>query len=228
MLRRLLLFAIALGGVPAAALAFDSQAAMTALFRETEAGRAGAALSCGGAAAWGDPAEGLHAVAVPGDAETILVALMRADAEGRPMIVAGPARFEPLTIDPLWACSLEFTRLAPLGGRPLIALHVVNGYLSTGRSTNTRALHLLLRDGATLTPIFGSILDARHSEDAGRGRRSGWERRHVVVPVGARPGAMPDLEVRDARTRQVLGRHRWRDGGYQPPVFDRMGPLGPG
>lgn len=225
---RILLLALALLAATGAAHAFDGNAAADLLFGGTEEARRGATRGCSAVAPWGDPAGGLHTVAVPGDAETILVAIMRADTEGRPAIVAGPAQVTPITIDPLWACSLEFTRLAPLGGRPVIALHVENGYNSTARSTNTRSLHLLLRDGAALQPVFASLLDARHSDDAGRGRRSGWERRYVVVPIGARAGAMPDLEVRDARTRRVLNRHRWRDGGYQPPVFDRIGPLGPG
>ncbi|HYF08700.1 MAG TPA: hypothetical protein VD970_13835 [Acetobacteraceae bacterium] len=223
----MLLLLLVLAASPGTAQAFDDDAAIALLSGPTADGSRGARPACSHIADWGPPAEGLHAVVAAEAGGAVVVALMRAGEDGAPAIVAGPARFEPVTIDPLWACSFEVVALAPLGRRPLLALHVFNSYTSTARSSSTLALHLLVREGDALRPIFGSLLHAAHSETVGR-RRQGWERRYVVVPAPARPEAMPDLEVRDRRTRQVLSRHLWRDGSYQPPVFDRMGPLGPG
>jgi hypothetical protein len=49
-----------------------------------------------------------------------------------------------------------------------------------------------------------------------------------VVPVGGRPGGMPDLVVRDVRNDATVSRHRWTGEAHAPPVFDRTPPLGPG
>ena len=210
-----------------AARALDEAVAVRTLFADTEAGRRGASPACSGFGAWGPAAEGLSVVAVP-DEDGLRVALMHDGANGAAEIVAGPALLEPITIDPWWACRIDLDRLAPLGGRPVIALRIHNSYTSTGRSTSTEALHLLLRDGATLRPIFGSLLSAAHSEEGPRGRRTGWQRRWVVVPVGRGRDGMPELEVRDRRNNAVVSRHRWGGEGYAPPIFDRTPPLGPG
>ena len=227
-MRRRGLFVLPALMLPAgAARALDDAAATRALFGGTEDGRRGASMACSGVGAWGPEAEGLSVVVVPDDG-VLRIALMRDGTNGEPNVVAGPVAVEPITIDPLWSCLLDVDRLAPLAGRPVIAVRIRNAYTSTGRSTSTEALHLLLRDGTALRPIFGSLIAAAHSEDTGRGRRSSWQRRWVVVPVGRGRDDMPDLEVRDRRNNAAVSRHRWDGTGYQPPVFDRTPPLGPG
>lgn len=72
------------------------------------------------------------------------------------------------------------------------------------------------------------MIAARHSEDVGRGRRAGWQRRYRVDPQPAAAGAMPEILVRDARSGRVVSRHRWRGDAYHPAIFDRLGPIGPG
>ncbi|MBW6397345.1 hypothetical protein KPL78_05755 [Roseomonas sp. HJA6] len=210
-----------------AAQALEQAAATRALFAGTEDGRRGVSMACSGFGAWGPEADGLSVVVVPDD-DDLRIALMRSGADGAPEIVAGPVSIEPITIDPLWSCLLDVDRLAPVGERPVIAVRIRNSYTSTGRSTSTEALHLLLRDGTTLRPIFGGLLSAAHSEAGPRGRRTSWQRRWVVVTAGRGRGGMPDLEVRDRRNNAVVSRHRWGGEGYVPPVFDRTPPLGPG
>ncbi|WP_198372804.1 hypothetical protein [Roseomonas rosulenta] len=210
-----------------AARALEEAAAVRALLADTENARTGGSPACAGFGAWGQAAQGLFVVAVPED-EGLRVALMDDGADGSPRIVAGPVQIEPITIDPWWTCLIDVDRLAPLGGRPVIALRIRNSYLSTGRSTSTEALHLLVQDGTTLRPIFASLLAAAHSEQGPRGQRTGWQRRWVVVPVGRGRDGMPNLEVRDRRNNAVVSRHRWAGEGYDPPVFDRTPPLGPG
>ncbi|MEO3470680.1 hypothetical protein AAFN86_02355 [Roseomonas sp. CAU 1739] len=210
-----------------AARAVEEAAAVRSLFIGPGDGRSGGSPSCSGFGAWGPEAEGLSVVAVPVD-DALRVSLMHDGANGAPETVAGPVELDPITIDPWWACRIDVDRLAPLGGRAVIALRIHNSYTSTGRSTSTEALHLLLRDGATLRPAFGSLLSAAHSEEGPRGRRIGWQRRWVVVPVGRGRDGMPNLEVRDRRNNAVVSRHRWDGAGYAPPVFDRTPPLGPG
>ncbi len=55
-----------------------------------------------------------------------------------------------------------------------------------------------------------------------------WRRQWRVVPAQARPGAMPDLVVRDRRTNAAVSRHRWAGEAYDPPTFEEMPPMGPG
>jgi len=211
-----------LPGAPARAL--DDAAATRALFAGTEDGRRGASMACSAVAPWQD---GLSVVVVPDDG-ALRIALMRDGADGSLETVAGPVSIDPVTIDPLWSCLLDVDRLAPLGGRPVIAVRLHNSYTSTGRSTSTEALHLLLRDGPTLRLVFSGLVAAAHSEVAERGRRISWQRRWVVVPTGRGRDGMPNLEVRDRRTNAVVSRHRWTGQAYDPPVFDRTPPLGPG
>ena len=209
---------------PGAARALDEHAAARALL-----GAPGQdAPPCIGFAPWGPPADGVFVVAVPNDREEIVVALMRDGPDGQPAILAGPATFEPITLGPLWSCLLRVAEQAPLGGRPVVGLRVSNAYTSTGRSTSTESLHLLLLDGAALRPILGSIISATHADGPPQGPRTGWSRRYVLHRSPARQDAMPAIEIRDARSRRVVSRHRWRGDAYDPPVFDRFPPVGPG
>lgn len=221
MLARLAL-ALALLG-PGTAQALDERAAARALL----AAPAEEPRSIG-IAPWGAPAEGMFVVAVPNDREEIVVALMREGADGQPVIVAGPASFEPIMIGPLWSCVLRMVAQAPLGGRAVVGVNVSTSYTSTGRSTSTAALHLLLVEGTALRPVFGSLVSAAHGEGPLDGRRTGWTRRYEVVRLPAAAGAMPEITVRDARTRRAVSRHRWRGDAYEPPRFERYPPIGPG
>lgn len=207
--------------------ALEEAAATRMLFAQGEDGGRGSQMACSAFKPW-PAADGVFVVVVPDGQDGMRVALMRAGTDGAPQIVAGPAEIEPITIDPIWTCLMDVDDLAPLGGRPVVAVRLHNSYLSTGRSSATESLHLLLRDGEALRVVFGSLLSASHSEVGPRGQRTGWQRRWRVVPVGGRPGGMPDLVVRDARSNATVSRHRWAGEAYRPPVFDRMPPLGPG
>ncbi|GGJ00368.1 hypothetical protein [Neoroseomonas lacus] len=222
-----LLVALALMA-PGAALTLDERTAARALLATPGQDAPTGEPPCIAFAPWGAPAEGVFLVAVPNDREEIVVALMRDGADGQPAILAGPASFEPITLGPLWACLLTAVEQAPLGVRPTIGIRVSNSYTSTGRSTSTAALHLLLVEGAVLRPVFGSLVSAVHSEGEIGGRRTGWTRRYQVERRPAPQGAMPEITIRDARTRRVVSRHRWRGEAYHPPVFDRFPPVGPG
>lgn len=206
------------------AQALDERAALRLL---NPRGVPGTEPPCSAVAPWGPPGGGTFVVAVPDD-DQIRVAVMRESAEGQPVIVAGPTAFEPMTLDPLWACLINVVEQAPIGGRAVIALRVSNSYTSTGRSSSTEARHLLLPDGPGIRPIFATLISARHSEEAARGRRTGWTRRYRLVMLPSRTGAMPEIEIRDIPAGRVVSRHRWRGDAYAPPVFDRFPPVGPG
>lgn len=223
-----LAMALTLLAGPAGAL--DERAATRFLFAQNADGVLGRLEGCTAFARWGAESDGLHAVATPGRSEVLSVALMRAGPDGAPRIVAGPTGFEPIATEHLLDCRLDFLAHPPLGGRPVVALRVRNVSAIRGRATVTEALHLLMRDGAELRLVFGAVISGTHSEPAPGGRRAGWQIRHELVPLPARPGAMPDLELRDARTRRAVSRHRWQGGRYEPPAYDRF-PLprvGPG
>ena len=226
LLRRRLPLLAALALPVRAAQALEERAATQFLFSHTADGGRGE-MACSAFKAWGPDADGIFVVVVP-DGQDIRVALMRAGEDGAPQVVAGPVTVEPLTIDPLWSCLIDIDDLAPLGGQRVIAVRLSNSYTSTGRSTSNEALHLVVRDGTALRPIFASLLRAAHSETGPRGQRTGWERRWRVVPVGGRPGGMPDLVVRDVRNNAAVSRHRWTGEAYVPPVYDRTPPLGQG
>jgi hypothetical protein len=219
--------ALALLG-PGAAQALEERAAAHTLLAAPGQAAPTGEPACIGIAAWGAPTEGVFVVAAANEREEIVVALMRDGADGQPAIVAGPATFEPIMVGPLWACVLRVVAQAPLGGRAVLGVSVSTSYTSTARSTSTAALHLLLVEGATLRPIFGSLVSAAHSEGPLDGRRTGWTRRYEVVRLPAAPGAMPEITVRDARRRRVVSRHLWRGDGYEPPRFEQYPPIGPG
>lgn len=225
-----LLAGLALLG-PGTALALDERAAARALLAQASPGQPAAPRAeptCLASAPWGAAEAGVFVVAVADEGEEIRVALMRDGADGQPTIVAGPASFEPITLGPLWSCLLEVVAQTPLGGRATIGLRVANSYTSTGRSTSTAALHLLLVEGAALRPVLGTLISAVHGEGEIGGRRTGWTRRYEVVRRPAPPGTMPEITIRDARTHRVVSRHRWHGDSYQPPRFDRFPPVGPG
>lgn len=227
MLRRHLPFLATLAWPLRQALALDEAAATRLLFSQTDAGRHGDGMACSAARAW-PGAEGLSVVVVP-DTDTLLVALVGAGDGGAPQIVAGPVTVEPITIDPIWGCLLHVDDLAPLGGHPVIAVRIINSYTSTGRSSSTESLHLLLRDGAALRPIFGGMLAGSHREYSENGHNFiNWRRRWRILRANARPGAMPDLIVRDTRNNAIVSRHRWGGESYVPPTFEQMPPFGPG
>lgn len=228
MLRRRLPILAALVVPLRPAHALDEAAATRLLFSQTDAGQHNGGMACSAVKPW-PAAEGLSVVVVPDDDVAIRVALMRTGDDGTPQIVAGPVRVEPITIDPIWGCRMEVDDLAPLGGRPLVAVRMLNSYTSTGRSSFTQSLHLLLRDGETLRPIFGSLTAASHREYSENGHNFiDWRRQWRVVPAQARPGTMPDLVVRDVRTNAAVSRHRWTGEAYAPPTFEEMPPMGPG
>jgi hypothetical protein len=179
---------------------------------------------------------GLSAVAVARD-ETVLVGLIR----GAPDFAATEAvgEVEALSIDPLWSPSVEIVPVPLIGrGGDTIGVRLSNAYVSTGRSTATEALHVLLRREDTLVPVLAVLLRAEHSAErpCPRGRRppcrTAWSRQWVLDAAGPAPpragGRPPDLVVRDARNGAIVSRHRWTREGYRPAVFDRTPPLGPG
>ncbi len=177
---------------------------------------------------WGAAQDGLFAAVVGSRGDDLTVGLLR---EGDPVsVVAGPTSVEALMIEPYWAAQLAIERRHPLTRFPVIAVDVHNGHTTTARSTNTTALHFFLRRGATLLPIFGCMLEARHSEVIGPGnRRLTWTRRYTLEAVGAASGqALPVLQIRDARSRTIVSQHQWRGNAYDPPRFQRLGPFGPG
>lgn len=223
---RLMVALVLLG--PSAAQALDARAAVRALLASPGQAAPVGEPPCTAFAPWGEPAEGVFVVAAPNDREEIVVALMHDGADGQPAIVAGPAAFEPITLGPLWACVLDAVAQAPLGGRAVVGLRVSNSYTSTARSTSTESLHLLLPDGAALRLVFGTITSAVHADGPPQGPRTGWSRRYQMVRRPAPQGAMPEITIRDARTRRVVSRHRWRGDAYDPPVFERFPPVEPG
>ncbi|WP_426956140.1 hypothetical protein [Muricoccus radiodurans] len=174
-------------------------------------------------------------LAAAADENTLTVALVEEGPDG-PRVVAGPVSTDVLTIDPIWSPLMRVVP-SPLGPRSgTVALQLSNVYSSTGRATNTQALHLFRRRGEVLEPIFAAFTQASHSYTVPCGRRHRgdepcrreWTFRRRVEVTLARPGALPDLLVRDLRTGRVVSRHRWGGTGYQPPVSDRTPSLGEG
>lgn len=224
--RDLILGLGALVAAPRPALAFENAALETLL-----PGDGGSERPVAGPtqAPWGPPGERLMAVAIARAPDDLVVAIVGAGEAGRPEIVAGPSNEGGLAIDPFWSVTLDFSRRNPLPpGLPVVAVELANGYISTGRSTSSVGLSLYLRRDDALLHIFDGFLAASHSYDTGRGRRSGWHRQWRIEAQPARSGAMPDLIVRDARTRAVASRHRWQGEGYLPRTFERIPDLGPG
>lgn len=175
---------------------------------------------------WADPARKVWvAAAALKDTQEVAVGLLDEVAGGPATVISGPTQAEVLTIDPFWTLLLEFVEPPQRFGLPVVALQVSNGYLSTGRSTDTIALHLFLPRGDDLLPVFGSWTALVHSVD-GRVR---WRRSYAVEVEGSRKTGEipPDLVVRDRRGGRVVSRHRWKDDAYVPPLFDKIPPLGP-
>lgn len=177
------------------------------------------------------PAAGADIHAVTATESTMLyVALLRLPADGATPTVLARGETGAITIDPIWTPSIGIEAETPLGPRvPAIAVRLFNGYVSTARSTETQALHLFIRRGEALDPVFAGLLSAEHRERFRcRARRDapcerGWTRTYRITAAGpARGTTPPPLVVRDARTGRVLARPHWRGMAYVPPVFDRM------
>lgn len=167
-------------------------------------------------------------VAVVRQPDRVSVAVVPASG-GVPL--AGPAEVEALAVDALRSPTLAVVPDRWLGGRG-IAVVVGNAYASTGRSMATRSLHLFVRTGDQLRPVFATYLEAEHSGAVGcPGRpnavcRRGWTRRYVLSAVPAPSGTgLPVLTVRDARSGRVLSTHRPGAGGYAPPSFEQLPPF---
>lgn len=199
-------------------------------------------------ALWPDRAELLEAArqprrcdTAPGPAGATFVVVLEGEtlflglaARGGTALATGSA--DPLGFESPWSASMQAAPETLLGpGQPAWRVTYANSYLSTGRSTGTEAVHIVLRRGRSLDLVFASLVDARHrSEVPCRHRssqpcRSGWVRRWTIEAAGpARRGhPPPDLLVRSRGSGAVVSRHRWRGTAYAPPVFDRTPPLGP-
>ena len=169
-------------------------------------------------------------VIATGEVTALYVALLRVPPGGAPPHLVAQGSADALTIDQIWTPSIDIAAQSPLGpGVSAIAVRLTNSYVSTARRTETTALHLFLRQGDRLDPVFSGLLSAEHRAYRRCGRPmgeycdSGWSRTYTIAAEApARDATPPRLVVRDARTRRVLLRPRWRGTEYDPPVFDRM------
>ena len=217
------------------ALALDCDSASRLLFdhAETTALIQAAPERCA-IAPWGPPEDRVVAVALALEGNSMVVALVR-HSEEEALVIAGPDTIEALGIDPFWSVALEVLPPLPLGPmHPHIAIRVANSYLSTGRSSASTALHLVLLRGDRLVLGFAGWLAYEHNgavpcarrDWIGPACRSGFARRFEIGTTGTPPPGMPpDILVRDGRTRLPVSRHRWRGDHYDPPAYDPLPPM---
>lgn len=218
--RRLLLKLLPALAAPRAVRAQDAatEAALGLLLPDDAARRR--AIQGTGAVALG-PWGGLIAVAVAPSAEAPVLRAAIIAAAGAPAIVAGPAETQAITLGDFWAPTLRLQPTQPLPGHPVLAVGVVNQWRTTTERVRTEALHLFLRQGNALLPIFGGVVEAEYARSEPGLPSSGWTRRYDYRSAGAVRRGLPDITVHDRAGGRQLARHRWRGSAYDPPVFDQ-------
>lgn len=178
---------------------------------------------------WGPDPDRHRITAIAAEDERLAVGLVRLVQDGPPLLVAGPASVEALTLGPFQRPVLWIERRHPLASRPVVALGVRDSLANGLHGYASEALHLFLLDGTRLRPILACMLAASRSVADDRpppGTVRRWSRQFELLAEGRADGAVPPpLLVREPRSGRIVSRHRWRGEGYHPHAFLPRGPV---